>query len=339
MAEQRRLDRQQILEMAGGFQAACVIGAAAELNLFTILEQQSMSADELAERLGSDRRATGVLLDAVAALQLLDKQSGRYSVPPEIRPWLVETSPESILPMIRHRINVLRGWSQLAWVTKAGMPCPRPASIRGAEADRAAFVAAMHVVSDPVADQLVDRIEPPPFAHLLDVGGASGTWTLAFLRAVGAAKATIFDLPDAIAQARERIATSGFADRVELVAGDFYRDDLPTGADFAWVSAIAHQHSRRRNRQLFAKVHAALQPGGRIAVRDVVMESSRTQPLPGALFAVNMLVNTESGGTYTFEELAEDLQAAGFADPQLRVKHEAMNSVIVATKPFAGQAR
>ena len=191
----------------------------------------------------------------------------------------------------------------------------------------------MHVVSGLVADELVQKLGPPKFRRLLDVGGASGTWTLAFLRAVSGATAIIFDLPDAIEQARHRLAGTEFADRVTLVAGDFYADDLPEGTDFAWVSAICHQHSRRHNRELFAKVFRALSPGGRIALRDVVMEPSRTSPREGALFAVNMLVNTDSGGTFTFNEYADDLQSAGFANPQLQVKHEAMNSVVVAEKP------
>jgi SAM-dependent methyltransferase len=330
--KEARPDGQQILDMAAGFQAACVLGAAAELDVFTILSRQAMSAEELADLLDWDRRATAILLDAVAALDLLQKQDGRYAVADQLRPWLVDGRPQSVLPMIWHRMNVLRGWSQLAWVTKAGIPCPRPVSIRGAAADRAAFIAAMHAVSAPMADELVARLGPPRFRHLLDVGGASGTWTLAFLRAAADSQATIFDLPQAIAQAQERIAGSEFADRVALVAGDFYRDDLPAGADFAWVSAIVHQHSRRHNRDLFAKVYAALQPGGQIAVRDVVMEPCRTQPVAGALFAINMLVNTDSGGTYTFEELAEDLRAAGFCDPQLRLKGQTMDSVVVARR-------
>jgi hypothetical protein len=326
------LDGQKILEMAAGFETACVLGAAAELDLFTILDRQAMSAEELADRLCSDRRATAMLLDAVAALELLDKQGDRYAVPDQLRTWLVDGSPKSVLPMIWLRMNVLRGWSQLAWVTKAGIPCPRPASIRGADADRAAFIAAMHTVSDPMADELIGQLGPLEFERLLDVGGASGTWTLAFLRAVPNSKATIFDLPDAIEQAQERIAQSEFADRVRLVAGDFYRDDLPAGADFAWLGAIVHQHSRQHNRELFAKVHTAIGPGGRIAVRDVVVEPSRTRPVFGALFAINMLVNTATGGTFTFDELAEDLRAAGFADPELRLKGEAMDSVILATR-------
>jgi hypothetical protein len=332
LMSEERPDREQILEMTAGYMPACVIGAATELDLFTVLGDRSMSAHELAEELKCGLRAITILLDAVASLGLLDKQDALYSVPAELRPLLTEGSPESLLAGIRHRMNVLRAWAQLAWVAKAGIPCPRQASIRGPEADRAAFVTAMHAYSGPIAEGLVARLGPPRFKHLLDVGGASGTWTLAFLRAVPGARATVFDLPDAITQAGERIAGTEFADRIELVAGDFYQDDLPPGADFAWVSAIAHQHSRGQNRRLFAKVHAALEPGGTIAVRDIVMEPCRTRPQAGALFAINMLVNTESGGTFTFEELAEDLRAAGFVAPELAAPSHDMNSVVSARK-------
>jgi predicted O-methyltransferase YrrM len=327
-----RPDRQRILEMVNGFRPACVIGAAAEVNLWTALAGEWLTADELARKLNCDPRAISMLLDAVVALELLEKRDGRYHVPPELREWLVEGSPTSVLPMLWHVINILRGWSQLAQTVKDGVPAPLPASIRGEEADRAAFIAAMHAISGPMADGLVAQLGPLKFRHLLDVGGASGTWTLAFLRAVPTARATIFDLPDAIRQARQRLAGTEYADRVTLVPGDFYVDDLPGGADFAWVSAICHQHSRRHNRELFAKVCKALVPGGQIAIRDMVMEPCRTKPLDGALFAINMLVNTNSGGTFTFEEFAEDLRMAGFEDARLQVKHEAMNAVVMARK-------
>ncbi|HBO43837.1 MAG TPA: hypothetical protein DD670_07895 [Planctomycetaceae bacterium] len=229
-------------------------------------------------------------------------------------------------------MNMLRRWSQLARVVRSGKPGVPEPSVRGAEADRAAFVAAMHAFSLPVADQLVASLGPPRFTHLLDVGGASGTWTMAFLRATPGATATLFDLPDAVEQARRRFAGGEFADRITFVPGDFYVDDLPKGADFAWVSAILHQDGREQNRRLLAKVHAALAPGGRVAIRDVVMKPSRVGPPLGALFAVNMLVATETGGTFTFEELAEDLQSAGFVEPNLAIEDAGMNSVVVAAK-------
>ena len=318
--------------MAGGYRAACVVGAAAELDLFTLLSKESLTAEAAAGRLNADLRALRILLDAVAALGLLDKRNDLYSVPDLLRPLLSGDDPQTLLPMLLHNMTILRSWSQLAWVVQSGKPPARQASIRGADADRAAFVAAMHSISGPMADDLVARLGPPRFTHLLDVGGASGTWTLAFLRAAATATATLVDLPDAIAQARQRLAGTPFASRVNLVSGNFYQDELPSGADYAWVSAIIHQHSRQHNRELFAKVFRALQPGGRIGIRDMVMDASRIYPVAGALFAVNMLVNTESGGTFTYAEIAADLEAAGFVKPRLAVASKEMSAVVEAEK-------
>jgi len=100
----------------------------------------------------------------------------------------------------------------------------------------------------------------------------------------------------------------------------------------AWVSAIVHQNSRRQNRELFAKIHAALADGGRILIRDVVMDESHILPQYGALFAVNMLVHTPAGGTFTFDELSEDLQSAGFTDATLLNPDEFMNAVVKTCK-------
>jgi SAM-dependent methyltransferase len=330
-------DRFDILQLMRDYQPACVLGAAAELNLFTLLGDRSRTATELAEEAAADPRAMAVLLDALTALRLLEKTGHRYATPAPLRPLLAEHGPQTVLPMIWHSMNCLRQWTRLAWVVKRGVPDARQASLRGEEADRAAFIAAMHSVSGPMADPLVAFLGDLPFRHLLDVGGASGTWTLAFLRARPGTTATIFDLPDAIDQARRRLAGTAMAGRVMLVPGDFYADDLPPGADLAWLSAIVHQHSREHNRALYRKVHRALQPGGRIAVRDIVMASDRTRPPEGAMFAVNMLVNTETGGTFTLAEFAEDLEAAGFVEPVLLLDGEAamgvaMNSVLAARK-------
>jgi len=132
--------------------------------------------------------------------------------------------------------------------------------------------------------------------------------------------------------AEQRIAAAGLSDRVTLVAGDFYTDDLPDGADLAWLGAICHQNSREQNRALFAKVHKALKDGGVVVIRDVVMDPSHTSPKGGALFAINMLVATEGGGTYTLDEYRQDLCEVGFDEVTLVHQHEFMNSLIRAKK-------
>ena len=329
--------RERIAGQMRGFMPACVIGAAAELDLWAAISAEGDSLDTLAQKMRCDQRGLSILLDALAAIDLLHKDKDeKYSVPPAVRTLMTDETDESdatMLPMVRHWMSVLRAWSQLAWAVRGGLPAPRTPSIRGAIADRDAFIAGMHSLGRSLAPPLVERLGTLKFKHLLDVGGASGTWTFAFLQAVDGARATIFDLPDAIAQARERVEKEGMADRVDLAPGDFYQDPLPGGVDFAWVSAIIHQHGREENRALFAKVFDALEPGGRIAIRDIVMDENRITPVEGAMFAINMLSCTETGGTFTFDELSEDLSAAGFENSEFLIKDEGMCSVVVAVKP------
>lgn len=328
----KTVDRDFIYEMMSGYRASCVLGAGAELDVFAHLSRKRQSSRDLAQKLACDRRSMAVLLDALGALGLLGKRGDRYFVPPSIGALLSGESSGNILPAIWHSTNCLRAWAHLGQVVKLGKPARQEASVRGLQADRAAFISAMHAISGPIADSVVNSLGPIKFSHLLDVGGASGTWTFAFMKAFRGTRATLFDLSDAVGQARVRIRQSPYADRVRLVTGDFYCDRLPGGADLAWVSAIIHQHSRSDNRRLFAKIFSALRPGGQIAIRDIVMEDQRISPVAGALFAVNMLVNTESGGTFTFKEIAADLKAAGFVRPKLLVKANDMNSVVTARK-------
>jgi len=328
----KRWTATELLDVARSFQTTCVLAAGAALDVFTSLDEKPATARTLASGLGTDLRATTILLDALAALGFLVKQGDRYSVPEDLARLLCERSPENVLPMVRHQANCLRRWAELPATVRTGK-CPEPtASVRGAAADQADFIGAMHNISRPIADDVVSRLQPLKFRHLLDIGAGPGTWTIAFLRAVPGARATLFDLPAVTLMARQRLAEAGLLDRVTLVGGDFHTDDLPGGADLAWIGAIGHQNSRQQNRALFAKAHAALDDGGVVVIRDVVMEPSRIEPPGGALFAVNMLTATEAGGTYTFEEYSEDLRQAGFGKAVLVHRDEFMSSLIRAGK-------
>ena len=130
--------------------------------------------------------------------------------------------------------------------------------------------------------------------------------------------------------ARARLATTPFADRVDLVPGDFETDALPKGADLVWVSAIIHQNAPEQNRALYRRIAQALEPGGWIYIRDIVLEPSRTAPVAGALFAVNMLAATAGGNSYSLADMQELLQAAGFVDVQLVRRDEGMHSIVRA---------
>ena len=323
---------EQLLELMRGFQMSCVLAAGADLDVFNLLAAAPLSAAATAERLRCDRRAMTILLDALAGIGVLVKSQDRYTVPAAVTPLVVDGPPPSVAAMLRHQANCLRRWARLPWVVQSGRPADGGTSVRGPEADQESFIGAMHDISNAFAAPLIREINPGGFRCVLDLGGGSGTWTLAWLQAEPAARAILFDLPAVIPLARERLTGCGVADRVELVAGDFYTDPLPRGADLVWLSAIIHQNSREENRALYRRAAEALQPGGRLLIRDIVMEESRTAPLAGALFAVNMLVATPGGGTYTLGEIREDLQSAGFSHVQLIRCDEGMHAFVSARR-------
>jgi SAM-dependent methyltransferase len=230
--------------------------------------------------------------------------------------------------MLLHAATLWHRWSNLTRKI-GGIPLPdRPPE----EATRA-FIGAMHVVSAPRADAMAAAVDAVSARRLLDVGGGPGTYTEAFLRAVPELHATLFDLPLVIEIARERLSAAGLLGRVTLVAGDFEKGPLPPGHDLAWLSAIIHQNGPEENGALYSRILRALVPGGRLVIRDHVMEPGRTSPRAGALFAVNMLVGTKLGRTYTFDEIRAGLERAGFNRVRLIRSGERMDSLVEAFKP------
>jgi len=145
-------------------------------------------------------------------------------------------------------------------------------------------------------------------------------------------KATLFDRPEVIEIAQPFLKSLGLLHRVTLVAGDFYQDEFPKGHDLAFVSAIIHQNSPEQNLNLFLKAFRSLDSGGRVIIRDHVMDPDRTRPVEGAIFAVNMLVATTGGNTYTFDEIRAGLTQAGFVNIRLLQPGEHMDALVEATK-------
>ena len=320
------------------YQSICIIGAAAELDLFTPIVRSPLTAARLAGLRGTDLRATVMLLDTLVALEVLRKSGDAepvYSVRDGYRELLDIDHPKTYVPMLRHRANCIRQWTELARILKSGKPPEREPSILGPAEDYRSFVLAMHSVGINMVAGMVDSLQQAgclTFRHLLDVGGASGTYTLEMLKRLPHAKATIFDLPAAAEEARKRFAGTEYEPRIRITAGDFYVDELPTGCDFAWVSAIIHQFDRDHAQALYAKIHRALDPGGMIAVRDFIMQPCRTAPFDGAMFAINMLTATPNGMCYTYDEIREDLEVSGFSDVRYAIPADTMGAVVTAMK-------
>jgi predicted O-methyltransferase YrrM len=304
------------------------------LNLFTLLIPRPLSADEVALRLQGNLRAVTILLDALAAMGFIQKREEKYRCIPPVSNFLSADQTGSILPMIFHMAHLWRRWSRFTAIVR-GSESPveedGPPSQEPEELD--AFIGAMHAIAAPMAPLIVRVVEAEKSRSLLDVGGASGTYTIAFLEANPQMRATLFDRPAVIELARKRLEQANLLHRVRLAAGDFYKEDLPPGNDLVFVSAIIHQNSHDQNLDLFKKVYRSLLPGGRIVIRDHIMEPNRTHPPSGAIFAVNMLLVTAGGNSYTFEEIQTGLVRAGFHQVKMIQQGKQMDGLIEAYKP------
>jgi hypothetical protein len=323
---------EKLLALGGGFWENRVFLTAVELNLFPFLAKHPATSPSVASHLGLDPRATLMLLDALTAMGLLTKEGETYRIEASAIPFLSDQTEETILPMAQHHANLWTKWSQLTEVVRTGKQAQVQMDEKAARANTHSFIWAMHVLGRKMADQIASVVDLSDRRHLLDVGGASGTYVLAFLARQPLMTATLFDRAEVIPMAQEALTKAGLLSRVTLQAGDFYVDDLPGGHDLALLSAIIHQNSREQNVALYKKIHSALIPGGRLLIRDHIMEPTRIEPPQGALFAINMLVNTEGGNTYTLAEIAEDLARAGFKDARLIQQGPRMDGLIQAVR-------
>jgi hypothetical protein len=323
-----------------------ILAALAELDFGTaILENgNSLSAAALADHCLCDRRGTEALLDALAAMGYLLKSGtggdARYSVAEEYKAYLDSRHPSTFIPMMRHMACGQRAWARLTWSVKDGKPQARDSSILGAEQDGISFIMGMNSIATKLVGGVMHSLREAGILsfskqnpRILDIGGASGTYTEAFLRELPGASAAIFDLPVGVKQAKSRFTGSDMETRVTLVEGDFTKDPLPSGFDLAWISAIIHQMDRSESRMLYGKTLDALNPGGMVAVRDYVMSEDRLFPVEGALFGINMFVNTQGGMVYTYREIKEDLELAGFTGVAHAVDVPSMAAVVTGKKP------
>jgi SAM-dependent methyltransferase len=148
--------------------------------------------------------------------------------------------------------------------------------------------------------------------RVLDVGGGSGAYSMAFVRTKKGIHATVFDLPNVVPLAIRYIESEKLVERISTVAGDYEVDSLGSGFDLVFLSAIIHSNSVDINRQLVKKAYDALNPNGQLVIQDHIMDEDRTAPLAGALFSLNMLVGTQAGDTFTESEIRSWMDEAGF---------------------------
>lgn len=324
-------DKDTVLKEVRGYMNSRILLTACELDIFTLLDNEPRNASSLARSLQTDARALDRLMDALVAIGYLEKQSSIYSLS-EAGSLLSANNPESVLPMVLHLNETWNYWSNLTETVKKGINPQRTPVTEKDEEQTKNFIGAMDVIGRDLARDIAVSYDTSGFQKLLDIGGGPGTYTKAFLQKNPELRAVLFDLPNVISLAEQRLSREGLGDRVEFAPGDFYQDELPSGCDIALLSAIIHQNSPRENLDLYAKICTILPQGGVLLIRDHIMDDTRTRPAAGAIFAINMLVNTAGGDTYTWEEVRDTLVQAGFKEVNLVREGDQMDCLIEAKK-------
>jgi SAM-dependent methyltransferase len=306
----------ELLEVGNHF-AARAVQVAVRFGVWDALEAGACGAAELALLLGTEARATGLLCDALVALGLLRKRDGVYALTAWTAEHLVRGKPGYDGGLVLMDDACWNDWGRLDEAVRTGKLAGRARLFHEDPARTELLLRALWRRALRMAPPLVEALALAGEGRLLDVGGGLGGFTAALLRAAPGWRATLFDLPQVAAMARAQLASEGLAAHVDVVEGDFHRDALPGGHDLVLLAAIVHGNSPEQNAALMKKCAAALNPGGRVVVRDYLMSDDLTDPAPGALFALQMLLVTEGGRDYSVSEIGSWMREAGLVDVQV----------------------
>lgn len=298
-----------IWEVARAFQPSRVLLTAVELNLFSAVGEGA-TAPRVASCIGADARATERLMNALVSLGFLERRGDGEYVLTESGRYLVPGHPEGVAEALGHTLRLWNTWSTLTECVREGHAVDSGRATDGFSTE--SFIAAMHYNALNRAGAVVASLDLTGVSRVLDVGGGSGGYAIAFCKARPGLVATVFDRPTVTPLTRRYAAEAGVGDRIETVDGDYNTDELGRGYDLVLLSAIVHSNSAAENVALLRKCHAALVPGGQIVIQDYLMSDDRTEPASGAMFALNMLVNTAAGDSYTETEVRGWLDAVGF---------------------------
>ncbi len=309
--------RQQLQELARGYRKAQILFTCVELGVFAALAKGGADAQSVAAETGTSLRGMDLLLNAAAALGLLEKHGGVFTNTAAADAWLIEEREGSLAQTLRLEKAFYTRWGHLAEAVRSGR---RPEENRQDERGKdwvKNFIHGLYQGALPFAPLVAEALGLPEDAPLkvIDVGGGHGAYSLALAERHPLLTATIFELPQVVPVAREIVAMRGLQERVSVQEGDFQTDPLGSGYDLALVFGVLNGEAPDGRLALFHKVHAALKPGGRIVIRDAVLQPDRAGPPDAALFALQMLLATDSGGLDTQDDWEGWLHQAGFSVP------------------------
>lgn len=304
-----------LMETAWSFTRTQVLETAIELDLFTQIDNGAHTPDLLSRAAGADMRALRILLNALAGLKILDKAEGRFGLTEPAKLYLSRNSPSYVGNFLLHVQQIMPAWAHLTEVVRTGKPYQEVES----SANRGEFFSklvpglfSMNWAGAQAAAQAVAGERRG--LRVLDIGAGSGVWGIAFAKQDPQARVTIADFPTVIDVARKFVAEHGMTERFDYLSGNFRETDFGKGKyDIAILGHICHSEGERNTRTLFQRIKQALKPDGQLVIAEFLADEERREAAFPLLFAVNMLVNTEEGDTFTPSEIKTWLQEAGFS--------------------------
>jgi SAM-dependent methyltransferase len=311
----------QIMRYAWGYAAPLILEAAVRNGLFDALADGPKPLADVQARTGASERGLRMTLNALVGLGLLKKDGPtRYALTPEADTYLVSGKPAYLGGFLRHTSShLIPKWLDLSEIVRTGRPAEAVNQEQTGAEFFLKFVEDLFPLNYGAANALADALEidkaTGPFT-VLDLAAGSGVWSIALAKRSPRVRVTAVDWPGVLPATQRTVEGEGLADRFRFVAGDLLSVDFGTGYQVATLGHILHSEGEARSRKLLAKTAAALAPGGTIAIAGWLVDPDRTGPPMGLIFAVNMLVNTDQGDTFSFEELAGWLREAGFVNPR-----------------------
>lgn len=293
----------KLREISNGFRPARVLLTANNYRVFDHLEKPR-SVSTISKRLGTDLRATEILLDALTGLGLLKKRDKNYSNSPIASRFLVSSSPYYQGDYLRHADNHWKNWSGLDEVIKTGSPFH-------IAHNRDAFIRGMHNLASLRAKKIISLIGLKGIQTALDLGGGPGTYSIEMAKK--GIHVTLFDRPETIEIAKGVFKMTDVKDII-FIGGDFLFDDIGKGYDLIFISQVLHSLSEKDNIQLLRKCRRALNKRGRIIIQEAYLSDDRTYPLKSTLSSVNMLINTVAGRCYSHDEIKGWFRKTGLRD-------------------------
>lgn len=319
------------MEMAWGYSAPLILEAAIQNKVFDTLDAGPKTLEEVHSATGASTRGLSAIMDALCGFKFLDKdQRGRYSLTEESSAFLVSSKPSFVGGLIAHTSDILPKWLQIVEVVRTG----KPAIAVNEQDTGAAFfeklVPNIFNMSYPAAQALAAHLRLGK-AHVLDLATGSGVWGIALAESSPEVRVSAVDWPSVLEITKKITEKFGVADRFSYIPGDLLSVNFGSGYDVATLGHILHSEGSERGRELLKRVFAALGSGGTIAIAEFLVNPDRKGPVNGLIFNVNMLVNTDVGMTYSFEEISEWLRAVGFTNPRL-LESPGPSPLILATK-------